>query len=903
MADLSRLSAADKKRLLEALRAKEIAKCADSFEYFLFTWVRTADPHDKENPVKPVPRKDYLVFLAREFDSVEEPVYVAKSRQLMVSWLLSAKTVHEILFRPYSWVCFQSKKESDAAEMIYDTVPNKARASFIMANLPDWMQVCIAIEGGERKIVPFTLDQRTFSYGTIVLPNGSRANALAQGAAQIESKVPSLFISDESSLQEEWSESWAAAMPCLSGGGRAIAVATMRLPSAYGEEIRPCDEVDPDGVMRGVARFKTARGGYGLRIHYSADPEKDPLTEAGAAWHARETTRMEGGEAGTQWQQHMEINPESLSGTPAIPYWDKIKDAVVIDDIPAEIACLWSLSSGFDWGARNKTVWKVFAHDFEGNKYLVHELAFPAKDVANIPGSGGANGITGIANLMKCSPYFERVNGRIQADPTIWNDDQNTPGAIVSKAKLFELAGVRLVPAKANGQDADDVLLNRLHGLYWAGYESEDFVPRYFICRSCRETIAGIPRLRYQDHKGITFDQNALKEKLVDRQNDWWDCYDDKTDILTRRGWVRFSALRKSDKVGTWVDGELVFQKPKAIIAKPHIGEMLLHENTIDFCVTPTHYHFVANQMSVIRRKSPVFNRKRAAALDAVEWAPRVARWKGKRLKSPIKGVPVESLIAFIGFYLAEGSREKNKPHLHVDQKNPDDELLAMLDSLGIPYWKTLTNKRENQWRFTFSHKELAALLPHGPVAHTKRIPRWVLEGTPEQLMILIGWMMRGDGSKKLMRYNTVSKGLADDFQEAVFKAGFGSSVQKQDARFTPTPLNRYTCGRAVYHVYIHGGRRGQGGGGELSNLGQIKKRNTKRVPYVGMVYCVATEAGVVAVRRNGRIMFSGNSEKYAEVSTPMPAAPLRAEDKPLSFAYLLRLARRELDKHKNVRS
>jgi hypothetical protein len=523
MADLSHLSPTDKKRLLEALRAKEIAKCAESFEYFLFNWVRTSDPHDKENPVKPVPRKDYLVFLAREFDAPDEPVYVAKSRQLMVSWLLAARTVWEILYHPYSWVCFQSKKEGDAAEMIYDTVPNKARASFIMASLPEWMQVCISIQGTERKLLPFTLDQRTFSYGTIVLPNGARANALAQGAAQVESKVPSLFISDESSLQDEWSDSWAAAMPCLAGGGYAIAVATMRLPSAYGEEISPCADVDPDSTMRGVARFKTARGGYGLRIHYSADPEKDPLTVEGAEWLERESSRMEGGIGGTQWQQHMEINPESLSGTRAIPYWDKIKEAVVVDDIPYEVASLWALSSGFDWGARNKTVWKVFAHDLEGAKYLVHELALPAGEAAMHPGSGGTNGIVGIANLMKGSPYFARVNGRIQADPTLWNDDQNTQGGIVSKAKLFELAGIRLVPAKTNGQEADDVLLNRLHGLYWAGYEEEGFVPRYFICRSCKETLAGIPRLRYQDHKGVTFDQNALKEKLVDRQNDWWD--------------------------------------------------------------------------------------------------------------------------------------------------------------------------------------------------------------------------------------------------------------------------------------------------------------------------------------------------------------------------------------------
>ena len=509
---------------LAALEAREIADCAESFEYFVFRWAKTFDPHDKLNPVKNFPDKQYLRYLAKEFQHGPDIQYIAKSRQLMVSWLLAARTVWEILYHPHAWAVFQSKKLEDAAEMIYDTVPSKARASFIMAHLPPWMQVCICVDGEKRITKPFSLDQKTFSYGSIILPNGSRAEALAQGPAQIEGKVPSFLCSDESSLQEEWQQSWAAAMPCIAGGGKAIAVATMRLPSAYGEEIAPCDDVDPDGEFRGVARFKTKRGGEGIRVHYSADPEKDPRTPEGAKWFVEETAKMDGGYDGSDWQQHMEINPQSIAGTRAIPYWATIASQVVVDDIPYEVASLWVLTSGLDYGARNKTVWTVRARDYEGNSYLVHELAIPANET---------QGITGFAALMKQSAYFNRVNGKIAADPSIWNEDQNTTSGIVSKAKLFEQAGVRLVPAKAKGQVADEVLLNRLHGYYWAGYDEPGFVPRLFICRSCRETIGGLPKLMYQDRKGVAFDTNSLVEKLVDRKNDWWDSlkYDEVSNI------------------------------------------------------------------------------------------------------------------------------------------------------------------------------------------------------------------------------------------------------------------------------------------------------------------------------------------------------------------------------------
>lgn len=110
---------------------------------------------------------------------------------------------------------------------------------------------------------------------------------------------------------------------------------------------------------------------------------------------------------------------------------------------------------------------------------------------------------------------------------------------MVSKAKLFEQAGVRLVKSKAKGQEADDVLLNRLHGYYWAGWDEPDFVPRLFICRGCKETLMGIPRLMYQDRKGVAFDENSLVEKLVDRKNDWWDAwkYDEVSNNTVRAGY------------------------------------------------------------------------------------------------------------------------------------------------------------------------------------------------------------------------------------------------------------------------------------------------------------------------------------------------------------------------------
>jgi len=510
---IEKLTKRDQQKLLAAMQAQEIARCKESFSYFLFKYVKTTDPHTPLTPVKPFPKKKYLVYLAEDLQHGPDIEFIAKSRQLMVSWILCAFTVWRMQFYAHSHCYFQSKKQEDAAEMIYDTVPQKARMSFIMVNLPTFLQVCLLMApDGSEKPVTYPLDQRTFTYGSILLPNGSFAEALAQGAAQIEGKVPAWLVSDEASLQEEWRASYAAAKPCLAGGGRMRVVATMRLPSDYGHEISTAAEVDPDGEMRGVAKFKSVSGLPALRIHYSADPDKDPATETGRRWFAKETSEQLGGFDSVEWQQHYEINPLSVSGQKCIPYWNQIKDRVVIDDLPIEQVALWKLGAGADYGTRNPTVLILFAIDYHGNSYAVDEIACPAGEVHKMPGIT-KGGVAGISQLWKQNPLFDRVNGQIQMDPTTDKKDQNDAGGLTSVMQLFGLNGVYLQPAKARGTEADDLTLNRLHE-WWAGYEAEDWSPQFFICRRCTGLISILAKAEYADWSPNAQQSNDLKPKM-----------------------------------------------------------------------------------------------------------------------------------------------------------------------------------------------------------------------------------------------------------------------------------------------------------------------------------------------------------------------------------------------------
>lgn len=502
--------------LLAATWDRELELCRKDVSHFAFNHVMTKDEHDRVNAVKALPDKEYLRILFNTWDKGELIQFVAKSRQLMVSWALCVYTVWTARFHPHQLCLFQSKKLEDAQKMVFLKWPDQARCSFIENNLPAFIKVC----WDGKKWLPIDLSTAC-NEGTIVYPNGSRVEAIPQGPTHIESRVPSLYVNDEATLQEEWRAGYAASLPCLTGptvaeSGRAIHVATMRLPSAYGEEIKNAGDVDPDLLLKGVSEFRSAVSNiYTMRIHYSADPAKDPERD-GAEWFHLASSRFPGGVGGIEWQQHMEINPVVRSGDRVLPMWPDIADRVIEDPIPFEAQHGWTYRAGLDYGARNNTVWLVIGTDMDGVDHICHEESVPGNQTGGIPGFCGR---------MKATTYLTRVNYRIQSDPSIWNKDQNTGGGLKSKAQIFAENGVHLTPAQSKGQVADELTVERISGHYWSDWDSEDFQPKLKIFNTCKNLIKWWPTLRYEDWQERLRDDRALKEKMHDLHMDEWDAF------------------------------------------------------------------------------------------------------------------------------------------------------------------------------------------------------------------------------------------------------------------------------------------------------------------------------------------------------------------------------------------
>lgn len=199
----------DLKRLLSGL-AQEVNDQSARDGLFWLRFVKTRDEADGEETVKPFPlHLGYVKELWAILDR-DSKIVIAKSRQMLVSWILAAFAVHRARYRPHQAIYWQTKKEEDAIAMV--CMPEggvMGRCQFIEANLPPWMKV---------KYKP--------SEGRLQYPNGSIIQSLAGGADKIRGKTASLIIEDEMAYQDDQPGVYTAVMPLVQKGAKIVFVST-----------------------------------------------------------------------------------------------------------------------------------------------------------------------------------------------------------------------------------------------------------------------------------------------------------------------------------------------------------------------------------------------------------------------------------------------------------------------------------------------------------------------------------------------------------------------------------------------------------------------------------------------------------------------------------------------------
>jgi len=164
-------------------------------------------------------------------------------------------------------------------------------------------------------------------------------------------------------------------------------------------------------------------------------------------------------------------------------------------------------------------------------------------------------------------------------------------------------------------------------------------------------------------------------------QYEYSPCYDDQTEVLTRRGWLNFGDLRTDDIVATVNPKslQLEWQSPSAIIWRKYSGPMLKfsERNSFDLAVTPDHKMFVDCRVGNLKtgRKRRSFGlllaSEMAANFKPRKWVmattvtsgdgnwpekiqiPSIGKRSSKR--DSVTEIRTSDLMELAGWYLSEG--------------------------------------------------------------------------------------------------------------------------------------------------------------------------------------------------------------------------------------------------------
>lgn len=189
-------------------------ECSQSIEEFA-KYVVTKDEHGYgELSVKPFPTRETKAYVWEVIDTImrESLVAIEKSRQLMVTWIVCLVCLWCAKFEQNRLIFIQSKKEEDAANLVFNSEWSASRISFMESNLPEFLRSDCAS-----------------AYGKLFFRStGSRIWGIPEGGDQIRSYTASLIVSDEAAFQPEFESAWKAANPSIKGGGKMIVVSSAR---------------------------------------------------------------------------------------------------------------------------------------------------------------------------------------------------------------------------------------------------------------------------------------------------------------------------------------------------------------------------------------------------------------------------------------------------------------------------------------------------------------------------------------------------------------------------------------------------------------------------------------------------------------------------------------------------
>lgn len=343
-------------------------------------------------------------------------------------------------------------------------------------------------------------------------------------------------------------------------------------------------------------------------------------------------------------------------------------------------------------------------------------------------------------------------------------------------------------------------------------------------------------------------------------------CYDDKTEVYTKRGFIPFEELTMEDKVLSFSpDEKAEWGDVTKLYKYPYKGDMYkIKSSSLDLLVTPNHnmlYRKISNDKIYFEKIEDI---------TADRLIPKVCKWEGEEpINLDIFGASsLEDFVAFLGIWISEGwtYRGSDGRHYRIGLAQSKEDGLLKIKALierTFPNMKWNNAKKKGKPAgFLGNNKALFEYLEKLGKQPERYIPETIKALPVQYLKIFMEWFILGDGHREIkrkahhndtVRVYTCSKRLRDDLFEIIVKTGAWGSIAENVGKLSK-PLSdgrqiQSNVHKPFYIITIH-----------KSDDFVLRTELISKQEYDGFVYCCETPHHTLLVKRGNRMIWCGNS-------------------------------------------
>ena len=330
-------------------------------------------------------------------------------------------------------------------------------------------------------------------------------------------------------------------------------------------------------------------------------------------------------------------------------------------------------------------------------------------------------------------------------------------------------------------------------------------------------------------------------------------CYDSSTEVLTRSGWKFWPEVSSTDELlAVDIDTEKSHWEVPSHLHRYAVDEELYHVygQQVDLKVTQHHRMVVST-----RKHGGKWTPNKFVAANLVDNRPvrylKATSYTGSAVPELPWDVGVD-FFKLLGFAIGDGyTFGGNQIQFHLKKNRK----VAFLKSLDVSLVELKNDK------YVVNLDGLGTWFRENCYGSEgeKQLPDWVLSLPKSYAEAILEGLKQSDGSNKRNTwvFSSTSKQVVDTVQALLALHGQSGSITSTSYGDRQTYFRVNVSSRVRPRV-------------ECSQSGRSLSYKEEWVPYQGFVYCATVSTGAVLVRRNGKVVVSGNSpfEHVARVPT-----------------------------------